>query len=195
VTVTESITTETLKQGKWVTLKEKYFKDKTGRNKSWEYLERNDGTQAAVIIPIDRRKNRVLLIKQYRYPFEQFVIEFPAGLVDKEEEPDETAYRELLEETGFKAKGILSKSPLLCSSSGLSNETLYVFNMEIDSEEKKSGHTGTGQNLDSTEIIEILLIDLDELNNRLLHFARQGIIIDSKVWSFAINRIYSENLK
>ena len=46
------------------------------------------------IVPIDECEN-VLLVKQFRYPFKQEVLEIPAGKRELDEEPFETARREL----------------------------------------------------------------------------------------------------
>lgn len=43
----------------------------------------------------------ILLEKQFRPPIDKVCIEFPAGLVDPGETPEESAVRELLEETGY----------------------------------------------------------------------------------------------
>ncbi len=44
---------------------------------------------------------KVVLVRQYRYPVDDFVYEFPAGLVEKGEDFHEAAIRELHEETGL----------------------------------------------------------------------------------------------
>lgn len=46
---------------------------------------------------------KTLVISQYRPPLNAFSIEFPAGLIDPQETPEDAARRELLEETGFTA--------------------------------------------------------------------------------------------
>jgi ADP-ribose pyrophosphatase len=43
----------------------------------------------------------VLLVKQYRFGVQDFVMELPAGLIDRDEDPISTAKRELEEETGY----------------------------------------------------------------------------------------------
>jgi ADP-ribose pyrophosphatase len=47
------------------------------------------------------KKDRVVLVRQYRYPINGFVYEMPAGLVEKGEDYHEAAVRELHEETGL----------------------------------------------------------------------------------------------
>ena len=46
-------------------------------------------------------KDRVVLIRQYRYPLGDYVYEFPAGLVEEGEEMDAAGVREMYEETGL----------------------------------------------------------------------------------------------
>lgn len=47
------------------------------------------------------KKNHVVLVRQYRFSIDDFVYEFPAGLVDKGEDPAQAGIREMKEETGL----------------------------------------------------------------------------------------------
>jgi ADP-ribose pyrophosphatase len=58
---------------------------------------------SAVMMPIDD-KRRVLLVKQYRLPARRYMWELPAGRIDERETPLQAAKRELVEETGLRAK-------------------------------------------------------------------------------------------
>ena len=58
---------------------------------------------SAVMMPVDE-KNRVLLVRQYRLPADAFLWELPAGKVDEGETVLQAAKRELVEETGYRAK-------------------------------------------------------------------------------------------
>lgn len=60
---------------------------------------------AVAILPIDE-DGFVYLVKQYRFPIEKEVLEIPAGLVEKGENYDQAALRELQEEVGFFAKDL-----------------------------------------------------------------------------------------
>ena len=53
-------------------------------------------------------QDKVVLIRQYRYSIDDYVYEFPAGLVERGEDYRETAVREMKEETG------LTFSPCFC---------------------------------------------------------------------------------
>ncbi|MGN0416517.1 NUDIX hydrolase [Anaerostipes faecalis] len=70
--------------------------------------------------------DKVIMIRQFRFPLNSYVYEFPAGLIDPGESARETAIREMMEETG------LSFTPVECknflnrphfSSAGMTDET------------------------------------------------------------------------
>jgi len=58
---------------------------------------------SAVMLAADEKK-RVLLVRQYRLPARQYLWELPAGRLDPGETPLKAAKRELLEETGYRAR-------------------------------------------------------------------------------------------
>ena len=57
-----------------------------------------------VVIAAMKDDETILLVKQYRYPLKHVNIELPAGKLEKGENPDFAAKRELEEETGYQAK-------------------------------------------------------------------------------------------
>ena len=57
-----------------------------------------------VVIVALKDSRTILLVKQYRYPLKQTVLELPAGRLEIGEDPDEACKRELEEETGYRAK-------------------------------------------------------------------------------------------
>ena len=58
---------------------------------------------SAVMMAVDE-KRRILLVRQYRLPAEKYLWELPAGRLDPGEKPLQTARRELIEETGYRAR-------------------------------------------------------------------------------------------
>jgi ADP-ribose pyrophosphatase len=58
---------------------------------------------SAVMMAVDARK-RILLVRQYRVPARAYLWELPAGRMDEGETPLQAARRELIEETGYRAR-------------------------------------------------------------------------------------------
>jgi ADP-ribose pyrophosphatase len=81
---------------------------------------------AVTVLALDDDR-RVLMIKQYRHPVEHELWELPAGLRDADgESPVRTAQRELLEETGYRAREWHTLADYF-SSPGFSTERIRVF--------------------------------------------------------------------
>ena len=72
-----------------------------GIQETYDYIH-HDG--AAAVLPVTK-EGKLLMVRQYRNALDRFTLELPAGKVDAPDEPRiECAYRELEEETGFKAE-------------------------------------------------------------------------------------------
>ena len=59
------------------------------------------------VVPVDD-EGYVYMVRQYRIPYDAIMLEVPAGKLDKGENPDVAAERELREETGLVAEKIIS---------------------------------------------------------------------------------------
>jgi ADP-ribose pyrophosphatase len=80
---------------------------------------------SAVMMPVDDR-GRILLVRQYRLPARQYLWELPAGRVDEGETPLKAAKRELVEETGYRAKH-WDKIAVFYPSPGFLAEKMTIF--------------------------------------------------------------------
>jgi ADP-ribose pyrophosphatase len=80
---------------------------------------------ASVVIPY-LGNNIIAMVRQYRYPVNQIMLELPAGKIDPGESPEETIRRELAEETGYHAK-ILRPVCQIHTCVGYSDELLYLY--------------------------------------------------------------------
>ena len=78
-----------------------YMASRTGDAAALKAVTHADQADGVVIFAVDDR-DRVVLVRQYRYPVGRFVYELPAGLVEPGEDPRQAAVRELFEETGLK---------------------------------------------------------------------------------------------
>ncbi len=100
---------------------------------------------SAVIVPVFADKT-VALVKQYRHSAQKYLLEIPAGSLDKGENPETGARRELEEEIGVTA-GKIEKLSEFYVSPGFLSEKMFVF--------LATDLTATKQNLEADELIEI----------------------------------------
>jgi ADP-ribose pyrophosphatase len=93
-----------------------------GKSASREVVEH----KPAVVVLAENDKGEVLLIRQYRYPAGQALVELPAGIVEPGEDFADSAVRELQEETGWKPSKI-ERVLEFFSSPGFCDESLTFF--------------------------------------------------------------------
>ncbi|MCH8185318.1 MAG: NUDIX hydrolase [Chloroflexi bacterium] len=93
-----------------------------GRNATREVVEHRP---SVVVVPVDADGNAVL-VRQYRYPAEQVLLEAPAGVVEESETPDDCAMRELQEEIGFSSRDLRALGGFWMSP-GYCTEFMYAY--------------------------------------------------------------------
>lgn len=110
---------------------------------------------------------KVILVKQHRFPH-GYVLEIPAGTLEKKEETVKCAFRELGEETGYRAKKM---TPLITyyPSIGYNAEIIHCF---VASGLKKISDL----KLNKDEILSVVKIDF----KKVLSMIKTGKIQDSK---------------
>jgi ADP-ribose pyrophosphatase len=121
---------------------------------------------AAIIVPV-LPDGRLVLTRVYRAACDQWLLEFPAGTLDKNEEPAACAARELEEETGYRPATV---TPLdwTYTSPGLSDERMHMF--------LATGLTHVGQKLEEDENIVVEIHDVATVTAMI----DSGIIRDAK---------------
>ncbi len=135
----------------------------TGKKTVREVVEHSGG----VVIAAQKSSDTILMVKQYRYPIKETVLELPAGKLEKGEDPFSAAKRELEEETGYKANlwedlGYINTTPGFC------DEKLYLYlarNLEF-----------VGEHPDDGEIIQSFELELQDVFEKI----KMGEINDSK---------------
>lgn len=133
-----------------------------GRQVTREIIEHRG---AVAILAFDGDK--VILVRQHRFPH-GYVLEIPAGTLEEGEEPVKCAFRELEEETGYRADKMI---PLITyyPSIGYNTEAIHCFvasGLEHSSELR----------LDDDEILSVVKVELKDV----LDMIKSGKIQDSK---------------
>ncbi|NML07716.1 NUDIX hydrolase [Sphingomonas sp. G-3-2-10] len=159
-------TVEIAWQGKWIVAK------KQGK---WEYVSRNRGIRAVVIIAIDE-DDHVLLVDQHRVPIGRRCLELPAGLVGDDhadDTPESAAVRELEEETGYTAADIQNLGEYF-SSPGLVSEGFTLVRL------RGLTRIGEGGGIDGEDII-VHRVPLAEVPAFVAAKRAEGMGIDVKI--------------
>ncbi|NET73213.1 MAG: NUDIX hydrolase [Sphaerospermopsis sp. SIO1G2] len=114
----------------------------------------------ALILPITKN-GEIVFVRQYRHALGEFFIELPAGRFDGEvEDAEVAALRELREETGYTSEQVRSLGVLYDKPSKDTNQ-IYLFLAE------DVVKIGKQENLDITEEIEVVLIPVNEVFNKV----------------------------
>mgnify|MGYP000899683065 FL=1 len=169
---------KTLYSGNWIKLNEITYEGKSHEQLKWESIERTNTTNTVVIIGKMVPSNRYILIKQYRPAIDNYIIGFPAGLVEKGSLP-ENALRELKEETGYTGM-VKSVGISLYSNAALLTDRIRVVKVEID--ENLEENKNPKQNLEAAEDIEVIALKKEELKHFFLKEQANGTAIAMGPW-------------
>ncbi|WDC83802.1 NUDIX hydrolase [Caloramator sp. mosi_1] len=148
--------------GKVINLRIDEVKTCSNRISTREIVEHNGGVGIVAV-----QEDNVLLVRQYRRPFDEIIYEIPAGKLEKGEEPLNCAFRELEEETGFKALDMKLMTSIY-TSPGFCTEKLYIYFCD------KMIKTKT--NFDEDEYLELIKVPISEAKRMIL----DGTIKDAK---------------
>ena len=121
---------------------------------------------AVVVLPL-LDDGRVVMIRNHRFAVGETLWELCAGTLEPGEPPAETAARELVEETGYRAEHIEATAPFY-TTPGICDELMYAF--------LATGLTHVGQELEETERIEVELLTRDAV----MRMVEAGEIRDGK---------------
>ncbi|MGM0921740.1 MAG: NUDIX hydrolase [Bacillota bacterium] len=109
----------------------------------------------AVAVIAITKENKIVLVQQYRKAMERVLVEIPAGKLEKGEQPEVTAKRELEEETGYTTES-LQHLLSFYTSPGFADELVHLYfteELEILTEKAE---------LDEDEFVDVLEVTLEE---------------------------------
>ena len=134
-----------------------------GRLASREVVEHPGGVAILAL----EEDGTVYLVKQFRYPIQQLLLELPAGKLDGPEDHQLAARRELSEETGLEAEEWTYMGHILASP-GFCTERLHMYLARKLSQKK--------QHLDEDEFLNVVTLPFDKLVGQVM----DGTITDAK---------------
>jgi len=125
---------------------------RTGQEHDFYVIDFPNWVQVLPITPDDQ----IVMVRQYRHGCGQIFLELPGGLIDENDlSPDQTAKRELLEETGYRAEDLILLTSIYPQPAVLNNKGLTYLTKGV----KKVAEP----NLDAAEDIEVCLVELQKI--------------------------------
>ena len=176
---------KTLSATKYLSLYSADYINKKGDLRKWTIASRKnletienkffhdaeDQIDAVVILANHVDENKLVLIRQFRVPINNYVIELPAGLIDGNEEIEEAVKRELKEETGLDLieidrEGTKEKVYI---SAGMTDESVAFVKCTCNG-------TVSKENLEDDEDIEVIMVTKEEAKE----FLKSNEVMDIK---------------
>jgi len=170
-----------LYQGRWSNLVEFIYEDEKKQIRKWEGLHRENNAEAVIILAKMKPSERYIIIRQFRPPTNSYLLEFPAGLVDSGETRDQTAIRELSEETGYVGE-VEKISPRLYSSPGILSEAVSFVHVQVD-ENLPENQRPIARN-EPGEFITVFKKSVDEISEFFKQEFSRGVKFDAKLYSY-----------
>ncbi|KAK4444343.1 NUDIX hydrolase domain-like protein [Podospora aff. communis PSN243] len=177
-------------EAKWVALKKIEFIDQLGKPRTWEVATRKtrsaragvDAVAMGNILLHPSRPPSTVIVIQYRPPLDAYTVEWPAGLIDEGETPEEAAVREFKEEVGYDCK-VVSVSPVVAADPGMSSANMQLVMVEARLEE---GDELPEQRLEDGEYIQRVVVPLSEFYERLVEYSKKDrMVVAAKLFHFA----------
>lgn len=175
-----------LAETRFLSLYDAEYENRAGREKHWiiasrknyktlidQYFEgKEESIDAVIIAALHKESNKLVLIRQFRIPLNDYVYELPAGLIDNNEEIEAAVQRELKEETGLSILKINDgkTNDMVYISAGMTDELVALVYCTCIGEV-------TNQYLEEDEDIEAILVSKQEA----VELLAKGVKMDIKV--------------
>ena len=125
------------------------------------------------------KDGKFFMVSQFRYALGKQMLEFPAGKIEKGEDPAQTILREAIEETGFEVKNLKSLGSII-PTCGYCTERIYLYYGEAGEE--------VGQHFDPDERIDLKLYSLCQIKEMI----KDGMIDDAKTIAIVYHLLAEE---
>ena len=169
----EVLESEYLFKRPWLTARREHVKLPTGAEiKEFYVLEYPDWVNVIAIT----EDGQFVMERQYRHGLGKTCFEIPAGVMEKGETPLEAAKRELMEETGY-GEGEWTNIMNVSGNSSTTNNISHCF---VAKGVKKI----SGQHLDSTEDLEIVLLSRDQVKDLMVNDQIRQSLMAAPLWRF-----------
>ena len=166
----------TLNQTKFLNFYHAIYENKLGQEKNWfiasrkneeiirrQYFEgQEDQVDAVLLVATHEATGKLVMVRQYRVPLNDYIYELPAGLIDQGEDFRISVARELKEETGLELIAIDEKKSCMKTylSPGMTDESVAMIYCTCRGELSK-------EYLEADEDIEPLLLSKEEAQELL----------------------------
>lgn len=167
---------ETIVRTPFISLEKRSYIDTNNNENEWYMVSRNGNRKAVVIVALVEsdglEDNKLVVTREFRVPIGDYEWGLPAGLIDEEEDVEETVRRELKEETGLDVTLIERVSPFVYSSAGLTDESVAMAFVYAEGKVNK-------ELLESSEDIETFLLTPEEVAELL---SQEDLKFGAKAW-------------
>lgn len=160
-----------LAETKFLSLYEAEYENKVGNKRTWTVASRKDNEtlqkqffenkedkpDGVIIAAYHKDEKKLVIIKQFRIPLNDYVYELTAGLIDKGDDAKSTIGRELMEETGLKIVDVIKNrgTDKVYVSAGMTDESLSFVYCTCEGEI-------SDEHLEDDECIEAVLVSQEE---------------------------------
>lgn len=150
---------------------------RTGNEHDFHIIESEDWIN---VIPLTSG-DQVIMIRQYRHGARKVTLEIPGGLIDLGDTPEKAAARELLEETGYQAEGLVQIG-VVNPNPALFNNRCYTY----VAQNVKKIHDPMPDQAEDIEVVPIHLLEIPKLiqTGEIDH----AMVITAFYWYFSQNR-------
>ena len=125
----KTLASRTIYQGKILEMRVDEVSLPSGRTSTREFVRHPGAVSVLPFLVLSHdnfREHKVILVRQFRYPVEETLLEIPAGRLESGENPEETAKREMIEEIGYQV-GELRHISTFYTTPGYTNEVMHLF--------------------------------------------------------------------